>query len=61
MNKQFKTKCSFCRYATGNGCMVTPNSFYCKEANTEYLQYLKENKNGIKPQPQKSLRPWDKK
>lgn len=59
MNNQYKTKCSFCRYWTGGGCMVTPNSHYCKEANDEYYQYLK-NKNTKQP-AQKSLRSWDKK
>jgi hypothetical protein len=39
--------------------MVTPNSHYCKEANDEYYQYLK-NKN-TKQSAQKSLRSWDKK
>ena len=59
MNSQTKTKCSFCRYATRGGCMVTPNSYYCKEANDEYYQYLRNKK---APQPsQKSFRSWDKK
>ena len=53
-----KTKCSFCKYWSGRSCMVTPNSFYCKEANNEYYLYL-NNKN--QAQPQKSLRPWDRK
>jgi hypothetical protein len=39
--------------------MVTPNSYYCKEANDEYYQYLR-NKKAPQP-PQKSLRSWDKK
>ena len=56
MNNQ-KSKCSFCKYATLRGCMVTPNSHYCKEASDEYYQYLRSNKT----QPtQKSLRSWDK-
>ena len=55
------TKCSFCSYATATGCMVTPNSYYCKEASDEYYQYLR-NKNTNSKQPvQKSLRSWDKK
>jgi hypothetical protein len=59
MNNQLKTKCSFCRYATKSGCMVMPTSYYCKEANDEYYQYLQSKKTN---QPaQKSLRPWDKK
>ena len=59
MNNTVKNKCSFCRYATGRGCMVTPNSHYCKEANDEYYQYLKNK--GSKQPVQKSLRSWDKK
>ena len=56
-----KTKCSFCRYFSGRSCMVTPNSYYCKEASDEYYQYLR-NKNTNSKQPvQKSLRSWDKK
>ncbi|MBQ8730825.1 MAG: hypothetical protein IJY81_06575 [Lachnospiraceae bacterium] len=58
MNKQ-KTKCDFCRYTTFSGCMVTPDSYYCKEAIHEYYQYLQNKK--IAPTVQKSLRPWDKK
>ena len=51
------SKCSFCSYATHSGCMVTPNSYYCKKATDEYYQYLRNSK-----QPAvKSLRPWDKK
>ena len=57
MNKQL-SKCNFCRYSTGSGCMVTPNSYYCKEANDEFYRYL-QNKKGTQP-VQKSLRPWDK-
>jgi len=53
-----KTKCSFCRYKTSSGCMVTPNSYYCKEANDEYYQYLRS---GQKQPTQKSFRSWDKK
>ena len=52
-----KNKCSFCKYATARGCMVTPNSYYCKEANDEYYQFLRNKKSNT---PQKSLRPWDK-
>ena len=59
MNNQIKTKCSFCRYWTGNSCMARPNSAYCREATDEYYQYLK-NKN-IKQPAQKSLRAWEKK
>lgn len=56
-----KNKCSFCRYWTGRGCMVTPNSAYCKEANDEYYQYLRNKKIGAQQPAQKSLRAWDKK
>lgn len=54
-----KTKCSFCRYWSGRSCMVTPNSYYCKQANDEYCQYLRLKINTLPTQ--KSLRPWDKK
>lgn len=61
MNNQFKNKCSFCRYATRSGCMVTPNSHYCKEANEEYYRYLaNQNKCNQPILAQKSLRSWDK-
>jgi hypothetical protein len=59
MNSQRKTKCNFCRYATHGGCMVTPNSVYCREANDEFYQYLQSKK--ISQPVQKSLRSWDKK
>ena len=59
MNYKPKHKCDFCNYKTASGCMVTPNSFYCKKANDEYYQYLR-TKNAQQP-AQKSLRPWDKK
>lgn len=58
MNKA-KTKCDFCRYWSGRSCMVTPNSYYCKEANDEYYRYIKA-KQAIQP-AQKSLRSWDRK
>ncbi len=52
------TKCDFCSYKTATGCMVTPNSYYCKKANDEYYQYLR----GRQPQkPVKSLRSWERK
>ena len=58
MNRQFKNKCAFCKYSTRSGCMVTPNSYYCKEANDEFYRYLHNKKN---PQlTKKSLRSWDK-
>ncbi len=57
MNKS-KSKCDFCRYKTSSGCMVTPNSYYCKEANDEFYRYLQNKK--APQQPQKSLRAWDK-
>jgi hypothetical protein len=52
-------KCTFCKYATKSGCMVTPNSYYCKEATNEYYQHLQNSK--TTQQVQKSLRAWDKK
>lgn len=61
MNKQPKTKCNFCKYTTGRGCMVTPNSHYCKEAIDEYYQYLRSKNNMTTTSAQKSLRSWDKK
>ena len=60
MNSQLKTKCSFCKYATARGCMVTPNSAYCKEANDEYYQYLRSRNARIQQPIAKSLRSWDK-
>jgi hypothetical protein len=53
-----KTKCDFCRHWTGRSCMVTPNSHYCKEANDEFYQFLKNKK--VAQPAQKSLRPWDR-
>ena len=57
MNRN-KTKCDFCRYATKSGCMVTPNSAYCREATDELYRYLREGKTVTKV---KSLRSWDRK
>ena len=51
------SKCNFCSYATKSGCMVTPNSYYCKKATDEYYQYIK---GGQQSKPAKSLRPWDR-
>jgi hypothetical protein len=53
------TKCSFCKYWTGRGCMVIPNSSYCKEATTEYYNFLTKNK-AAKQSQAKSLRAWDR-
>ena len=61
MNTQPKNKCSFCKYATSRGCMVTPNSYYCKEANDEYYQYIRNRTTGARQLAPKSLRSWDKK
>ena len=58
MKNNPKTKCDFCVYWTGSGCMVTPNTYYCKRATDEYYQYLQSKKTN--QQAQKSLRPWDK-
>lgn len=38
------TKCDFCKYRTNGGCMVTPNSYYCKEAQNEFYAYLASKK-----------------
>jgi hypothetical protein len=51
------TKCSFCSYATQTGCMVTPNSYYCKKANDEYYAYIRGT---TRQTPVKSLRPWQR-
>lgn len=56
MNKQLK-KCDFCTYWTGKGCMVTPNSAYCKNAIAEMQTRLY----GQNTAPVKSLRKWDRK
>ena len=55
--KTAKTKCDFCKYKSNSGCMVTPNSFYCREASDEYSYYIK-NKSATSAQ--KSFRPWDR-
>ena len=57
MNNTKLGKCSFCQYSTKSGCMVTPNSYYCKMATDEYYQYIK---GGQQVKHVKSLRPWDK-
>lgn len=53
--RQKLTKCNFCSYWTGRGCMVTPNYNNCKKASEEYYQHFHGN-----TRPQKSLRSWDK-
>lgn len=53
-----KSKCDFCTYKTATGCMVTPNSHYCKKALDEYYQYIR---GGQQQKPVKSLRSWDRK
>jgi len=58
MNKPI-SKCSFCRYWSGKSCMVTPNSYYCREATAEYYKYLKNKKADNQPAP-KSFRSWDR-
>lgn len=55
-NYKNKTKCDFCRFYTGTGCMVKPSYYYCKDANNEYYQYI----NGLNSAKAKSLRKWDK-
>lgn len=57
MNNTKLTKCDFCGYKTISGCMVTPNSYYCKKAIDEYYQHVRNNNQTIV----KSLRPWEKK
>ena len=52
-----KTKCDFCKYFSGKTCMAKPDSSYCTEALNEFYAWLKSSK---PQQPQKSLRPWDK-
>ena len=58
MNQTKQTsKCNFCTYYSGRSCMVTPNSYYCRDANNEYYQQLRNKAN----QPAaKSLRSWDR-
>lgn len=51
-------KCDFCSYKTATGCMVTPNSYYCKKANEEYYRYIRSNQ---QQKPVKSLRSWERK
>ena len=51
------TKCDFCNYKTATGCMVTPNSHYCKKATDEYYQYARSTGQNTAV---KSLRSWDK-
>lgn len=54
-------RCAFCRYYTGSSCMVTPNSYYCREANDEHHQYASDYAKGVKSKaPVKSFRKWDK-
>ena len=51
--RKFKTKCDFCKYYLGNGCVVDYNTNYCREALSEYYAYLQEvDKN---KQPPKSM------
>ena len=57
MNNKKLSKCDFCNYKTSSGCMVSPNSYYCKKAADEYYQYIK---GGQQSRPAKSLRPWDR-
>lgn len=43
-NINAKNKCSFCRYHAASGCMVTPNSYYCREAQNEFYAQLATKK-----------------
>lgn len=49
-----KNKCSFCRYHTASGCMVKPDSYYCKEAQNEFYAQL----NAKKQQPINKRKKW---
>jgi len=42
------TKCDFCQYRAGGRCTVKPDSFYCRDAQNEFYQWLKERKQGRK-------------
>lgn len=53
-----KTKCDFCAYRTTSGCMVTPDSQYCKKAKDEFFAWLSNQKQP--QQPVKSLRKWER-
>lgn len=53
MAKQL-TKCDFCKHKTASGCMVIPNSFYCKEAQNEFYAQL----NAKKQQPINKRKKW---
>lgn len=39
-----KTPCDFCQYHTASGCTVRPNSYYCKDAKTEFFAWLESIK-----------------
>ena len=55
--ERLKTKCDFCKYWTGRSCMVTPNSYYCREASEELRQHFlgRQKQSAIK-----SFRKWEK-
>lgn len=55
--ERLKTKCDFCKYWTGRSCMVTPNSYYCREASEELRQHLSGRQ---KQSTIKSFRKWEK-
>ena len=38
------TKCDFCQYHTKTGCMMTQNSYYCKNATDEFYRWLERQK-----------------
>ena len=44
-----KSKCDFCTYKVGNECVATKsngqvNSYYCRQAQYEYNQWLQQQK-----------------
>ena len=49
-----KSKCSFCSYYVGNECTVAKangqvNSYYCSQAQYEYNQWLRQQRQKQKP------------
>ena len=46
-----KTVCDFCAYHTGSGCMVTPNSHYCRQAKSEFFSWLEQQKSDKSKRP----------
>lgn len=46
-----KTVCDFCTYHTRSGCMVTPNSHYCRQAKSEFFSWLEQQKSDKSKRP----------